>query len=199
MKPAYLKILICVVIATSIKYAQVSNQRNSNNYIDINLTPVAYQQIVSTIGVQTLTTTINNSVNIQQVGNYNQATINQMGNNGINQNIASIVQNNNYNQAQITQNGSGNDNSITQNGSGNQAEINVTGDYNKTQIVQDGNNNVASQNINSSATKYVIAQMGNNNSITRYDTGQSPKAYIISQVGNSMHLIISTTNLVKQK
>ena len=197
MKPAYLKILICVVIATSIKYAQVSNQPNNNNYIDINLTPTAYQQVVSSIGVQTLSTAINTSANIQQVGNFNQATINQMGNNGINQNIASIVQYNDYNQAQITQNGSGNDNSITQNGNGNQAEINVTGDYNKTQIVQTGNNNVASQDINTSATQYVITQMGNNNSIQRYDNIQSPKAYIISQIGNSMHLIISTTSFIK--
>jgi hypothetical protein len=197
MKPAYFNIIMIILIAAGVTYAQSAGQANSSNYMDLNLTPAAYQQVVSTIGVQTLSTAINNSANIQQVGNFNQATINQINSNGLNPNIASIVQNNDYNQAQITQNGNGNNNSIIQNGNGNQAEINVTGDNNNTQIIQTGDNNVASQNINTSATQYIISQMGNNNSIQRYDDIQSPKAYIISQVGNSMHLIISTTSIVK--
>jgi len=196
MRPVIFNIVFIILAMTGVLFAQ-NSQRRENDFLDIDLTPTEYQQVVSTIGVQTLSTAINTSANIQQVGNFNQATINQMGNNGINQNIASIVQYNDYNQAQIRQNGSGNDNSITQNGNGNQAEINVTGDYNKTQVVQTGNNNVASQDINTSATQYVITQMGNNNSIQRYDNIQSPKAYIISQIGNSMHLIISTTSFIK--
>ena len=197
MKPAYLNIIMIILISACVTYAQSTDQTNSNNYMDLNLTPAAYQQVVSTIGVQTLSTVINNSANIQQVGNFNQATINQINSNGLSQNIASIVQNNDYNQAQITQNGSGNNSSIAQNGNGNQAEINVTGDNNNTQIIQTGNYNIASENINTSATQYIISQIGDNNTIQRYDDIQSPKAYIVSQVGNSMHLIISTTSIVK--
>ena len=195
MKPKF-TVIFAVFIPVGLLYAQ-NNQLNKADFVDINLTPAAYQQVVSTFGAQTLSTASNNSANIQQVGNFNQATINQINSNGLSQNMATIAQYSDYNQAQIIQNGSGNDNSITQKGNGNQAEINVTGDNNNTYIVQSGNNNVASQKINTSATQYVITQMGNNNSIQRYDNIRSPKAYVISQVGNSMHLIISTTSLIK--
>ena len=197
MKPAYFNIIMIILLAAGITYSQSTDQTNSNNYIDLNLTPYAYQQVVSTVGIQTLATAINNSSNIQQVGSFNQATINQINSNGLSQNLASIVQYNDYNTAQITQNGNGNNSSIAQNGNGNQAEINVTGDNNNTQINQTGNYNLASENINTSATQYVISQIGDNNSIQRYDDIQSPKAYIVSQVGSNMHLIISTTSIVK--
>lgn len=197
MKPAYFKIVMIIMIAAGVPYAQSTGQANNNNNIDLNLTPAAFQQVTSTIGLQTLSTAINNSANIQQVGGFNQSTINQLNSSSSNLNIASIVQYSNYNQAQINQNGSGNNNSITQIGNENQAEVNVTGDNNNSLIFQAGNSNSASQTINTSSTHYIIAQIGKNNSIQRYDDVQSPKAYTILQIGNSMHLIISTTNIFK--
>jgi len=190
MKATYLIIVVIALSIVGVMQAQDISQSSSNNNLD-KLIPAGLQQIGGRVGNNVLLYTLNNFANIAQVGSSNNAYIKQTLVNGTNANLASIIQGNNGNSAGISQNGSGNINTITQLGSDNEANINIDGDNNTSNIVQIGNKNYALQDINASNKNYNVIQLGNNNSFQRYDTGQSPKAYIVSQNGNGLHLIIS--------
>ena len=67
----------------------------------------------------------------------------------------------------------------------------------RTNIVQMGNNNFSSENVTADSRNFIITQQGDNNTLLKYDTGQSPKALIISQKGNGMRLIIAGNGVLK--
>lgn len=194
MKAVYYKIIMVSVFITCIAYAQ---NANDISILNKDLAPGAFEQIMSSYGQKALLSVVTNQANIEQVGSFNQAAINQTFGSGLNPNVASILQNNNYNNASIMQNGNGNNSSITQNGNGNEAVISINGNNNNSSIIQNGNNNVSLQNITANSAYYIITQQGDNNTLLKYDSELSPKAYIISQQGNGMHLIISGGALIK--
>jgi len=196
MKSFQIKTIILALCIVGIMQAQDAAQSGSINNID-KLLPVGLQQLGGRFGSRALLSTINDLAFIKQLGNNNTTYITQSSGNGINPNLASIIQDNNNNNASITQKGNGNINTITQIGSNNDASININGDNNTSNIIQIGNKNYSLQDINASNKNYNIIQMGNNNSFQRYDNGQSPKAYIISQKGNGLKLIISNNNYKK--
>ena len=189
MKIAHLKIVVLVLFIVGVMQAQDISQ-SSNNNLD-KLVPGELQQIGGRLGSRALLSAINDLAFITQLGYNNAAYITQSSGNGITANFASILQGKSGNNAKITQKGDGNINTITQLGSYNEATINIDGDNNTSNILQIGNKNYALQDINASNKNYNVIQLGNNNSFQRYDTGQSPKAYIVSQNGNGLHLIIS--------
>ena len=81
---------------------------------------------------------LSNNVQIQQIGDYNNASINQtlMGTN-VSGNVAELIQNGNINTAVLTQTGSGNNHYIYQNGNSNMFEGSVTGNNNSSLIKYD--------------------------------------------------------------
>ncbi len=92
MKSTYY-IVILVLFSIVILHPQDVNSTNFNNFI-----PTTLKQIENNLGVKTLLSAITNQANIEQVGNYNNASITQ-NLNSTSSNFASIIQNNNSNTA----------------------------------------------------------------------------------------------------
>ena len=193
MKYINSKIIFLFFFIAGLTKAQSANQIYNTDIIK-DLFANTLEQITSQ---KALVSAISNQANIEQIGNYNSAVINQNFGARSNSNFASIIQNNINNAANITQTGNGNSNKISQDGNGNEAIENVNGNNNTTFIVQMGNNNFSSENVNADCRNFMITQQGDNNTLLKYDNGQSPKALIISQKGNGMHLIITGNSLLK--
>lgn len=127
---------------------------------------------------------------IQQVGNYNEANINQAGNSGILPNVAEINQQGYGNFASSSQNGNSNITEIGQYGSDNSADINVVGNYNLAGVLQVGNGNSVEQDLIGNGIAYGIFQFGNNNLVNQIQTEPTSIPIQIHQNGNGMRLTI---------
>ncbi len=133
---------------------------------------------------------LNNAAMIQQVGNYNEANINQAGNSGIFPNMAEINQQGVGNIASSSQNGNSNLTLIGQNGSNNSADINVVGNFNLAGVLQVGNGNAVQQDLIGDGISYGIIQFGNNNLVNQLQTQPTSIPIQIHQNGNGMRLTI---------
>jgi len=132
-----------------------------------------------------------NNAQIQQVGNNNNATINQTLN-GIKVpgNVAELIQNGDINIALLTQTGYGNNLILNQTGNGNEFEAIVTGNNNSSLIDQIGNDNYINQNLIGNDMALILSQFGNNNEIVQVENDLQSRQYQIIQNGNAMKLII---------
>jgi minor curlin subunit len=127
---------------------------------------------------------------MQQVGNYNEANIDQAGNSGIFPNVAEINQMGDNNFASSSQNGNSNLSVIGQYGSDNSASLNTIGNYNVAGALQFGNGNTVEQDLIGNGLNFLIFQTGNENFINQVQNQQSSIPMQIHQTGNGMRLII---------
>ncbi len=133
---------------------------------------------------------LNNAAMIQQVGNYNEAIINQSNNSGTLPNTAEINQMGDNNFASSGQNGNLNYSYIGQYGSDNSADINVVGNYNLAGVLQVGDGNTVEQSLIGDGLHYMIFQYGSDNFIREIQTEQSTIPMQIHQNGNGIRLTI---------
>ena len=134
---------------------------------------------------------LSNIVQIQQIGDYNNASVNQtlIGTN-IRGNIAELIQNGDINTVVLTQTGSGNNHYIYQNGNSNMFEGSVTGNNNSSLIDQIGSDNLVRQELSGNNMAYIISQIGNKNEIMQVENDPQSRQYQVLQNGNDMKLII---------
>jgi len=133
-----------------------------------------------------------NIAQIQQIGNNNNASINQaLTGISVSGNVAELIQSGELNSAVLTQNGSGNNHNVTQTGNSNMFEASVNGDNNSSTIEQLGNENIINQNLLGNNMAFVLSQVGNNNEINQTENDQQSRQYQITQTGNAMKLIIT--------
>ena len=134
---------------------------------------------------------LSNNVQIQQIGDYNNASVNQtLTGTGIRGNVAELIQNGNINTAVLTQTGSGNNHYIYQNGNSNMFEGSVTGNNNSSLINQIGSSNLVNQKLSGNDMTFILSQFGNNNEIVQVKNNQSAQKYEIIQNGNGLQLVI---------
>lgn len=138
---------------------------------------------------------LNNSAMIQQVGNFNEAIINQSNNNGFIPNIAEINQIGNNNFALSGQNGNSNFSYIGQYGSDNSVDIDIDGNYNIAGVLQVGDGNSVEQNLSGNGLHYLVFQYGSDNFIREIQTEQSAIPMEIHQNGNGIKLTIINGSL----
>ncbi len=134
---------------------------------------------------------LSNTAQIQQIGDYNNASINQtlMGTN-VSGNVAELIQNGDINIVVLNQTGGGNNHYIYQNGNSNMLETSVLGDNNSSLINQIGSSNLVNQKLSGNGMTFVLSQYGNNNEIVQVENNQSSQKYEIIQNGNGMQLVI---------
>lgn len=135
----------------------------------------------------------NNSADIIQIGNNNEAFIQQIRESEIKGNVSKITQYNEYNTASINQSGIGNQNIITQSGINNKTTTDVNGNFNSSVIIQDGNNNYVEQKLESDYKNYYFAQQGFNNLIVQQGSEVVSKPYLVFQKGSGMRLFITSS------
>jgi hypothetical protein len=133
---------------------------------------------------------LNNIAFIQQVGNFNEAIINQSENSGLLPNAAEVNQQGYNNIASSSQNGNSNLSVIGQYGSDNSASLNTIGNYNLAGALQFGNGNTVEQDLIGNGLNFLIFQTGNENFINQVQNQQSSIPMQIHQTGNGMRLII---------
>lgn len=132
-----------------------------------------------------------NAVFLTQVGNLNDAQIQQTGATLAAPNLVRTYQQGDRNLAQITQNGQQNRTDVLQEGQDNLALSNVQGSENHTLIVQNGAANVVVQNLkNSTNVQSQFVQNGNNNRVEQEVVGQTGRTFQVTQNGNGLNAII---------
>ncbi|MCJ7696313.1 MAG: hypothetical protein MUO40_12945 [Anaerolineaceae bacterium] len=131
-----------------------------------------------------------NKAQIQQMGNSNDASINQtLSGTNVPGNIAELIQHGSINDAVLTQTGYGNSHFINQSGKGNMFEASVIGDNNSSTVDQFGNDNMINQNLLGNDMAFILSQHGKSNKIIQIENDQIPRQYEIHQQGNAMSII----------
>ncbi|TGE28067.1 hypothetical protein [Hymenobacter metallicola] len=131
-----------------------------------------------------------NQAALLQLGNQNQASIDQRII-GVGQgNTASINQNGTSNLAAILQNGAGSRTIISQAGANNVASSEINGYNTESEILQKGNGNRVDQRLNVDDRRYSVEQMGNNNNLVQRESGSTAPGYEVTMKGNGIRIII---------
>lgn len=131
------------------------------------------------------------AVYLTQVGQSNDAQIEQTGATTAAPNLVRVYQQGDRQIVQATQNGQQNRTDVLQTGQDNLVLSNVQGAGNQTVIVQNGAANVVVQNMtNSTNVQSQFVQNGNNNRVEQEVVGQTGRTFQVTQNGNGLNAII---------
>lgn len=130
---------------------------------------------------------------IQQVGNGNELELFQQQD-GLEGNLARVLQSGNWNVAIITQTDQGNKLALIQKGSNNYYELFGTGAENELVNLQNGiDNRIVQQFLNSNQINSELVQVGNSNEITQILENIQGQNFTVRQIGDGMKVIIKQT------
>ncbi|WP_266204668.1 hypothetical protein [Pontibacter kalidii] len=124
-----------------------------------------------------------------QEGRANVSMVQQVQTNTV-ANQASVLQVGNYNNAVVQQNGTGIRATIGQYGNSNSYEGSLLGNNLSSNVVQQGDNNAVNQHIRGNSLEYSLIQLGNNNTINQLETTPASRPYQVVQEGNNMNITI---------
>ena len=178
-------VLLLILLSYQYVFCQQDKQKNEE---EIFLQQIESSPVIPPSANELI---ISNSAQIQQIGNYNNASITQtLTGLNIQGNIAELIQHGDINNAVLTQTGYGNYHSINQNGDGNTFAGIITGNNNSSIIEQAGNDNSINQNLLGNNMAFILSQYGNNNEIMQVENDQQSRQYQIIQTGNDMKILI---------
>lgn len=184
MKKLNISIVVILLFSSHFIFSQQNISKTEEAFL---------QQIESSAPSVPLQNGLNffNKAQLQQMGNSNNASINQtyIGVN-VPGNVNELIQNGDVNNAVLTQTGNGNYYLITQTGNGNLFDASVIGNNNSSTVDQFGNDNMINQNLLGNDMAFILSQQGNSNAITQVENDQQARQYQIFQQGNGMKLII---------
>ncbi|MFZ2323045.1 MAG: hypothetical protein WAV89_05035 [Ignavibacteriaceae bacterium] len=184
MKKLNIVVFILLITASQFIFGQQDNSKTEEAFL---------QQIESSAVYFPLQNGLDfsNMAQIQQMGNNNDASINQtLTGTNVPGNVAELIQNGNVNDALLIQTGNGNNHLIHQSGNKNTFEASVIGDNNSSIVDQFGNHNMINQNLVGNNMAFILGQNGNNNEINQIENDQVPRQYQIYQTGNAMSITI---------
>ncbi len=186
----YIIVIFCITVEISFSQS-INDQMLYSDLIENKLLNISGQ--IKNINLYNKNLEIaTNRADIIQLGNNNEAYIEQVKDNEVTGNTGAITQYFDNNQASINQSGKGNYNSVNQSGLGNKMIVAVEGNYNNSVLIQEGNNNFLAQKLDSDFTKYYFSQQGSNNLIIQQESEAVSKPYMIFQKGNGMRLMITS-------
>jgi len=140
-----------------------------------------------------------NIFSLSQQGNQNmvQALQNRQGQAG-DPNVMEVLQVGNTNDAQLNQRGTGLQVRLRQGGNANRYEGDLNGEDITSDVLQLGNRNNLEQQLSGNGMQYELIQRGNNNELIQLEEapGQAP-GYRIEQNGNGMRLYIEQGNIYR--
>lgn len=129
-----------------------------------------------------------NLVTLRQMGQQNQATINQISDVN-NPNMVLVNQNGNNNKSDIDQTGNHNVLNLNQKGNMNSFSGSYEGEYLINSIEQRGNQNLIEQHLQGSNMDFSIIQHGNGHEVIQTENG-SGIGYKVTQTGQAMKVSI---------
>lgn len=134
-----------------------------------------------------------NGAYIQQLGNENELQLFQQQE-GLEGNLARVLQSGQWNIAIITQTDQGNKLALIQKGSNNYYELTGTGAENELVNIQNGSDNrIVQQFLNSSQISSELVQVGNSNEIVQILENIQGQNFTVRQIGDGMKVIIKQT------
>ena len=182
---------ICLFIYASM-FAQTNSNVDVSNINHLNNNSVDQAAITEGEILNNYYSLPSKSASIKQLGEYNQAYIQQVKSTSSNDpSMSEIIQNGEFNTAGIVDNGMGNSLNVIQNGNNNTSESNIEGNKIKSVIEQNGNSNQLTQVLKGDGLNYLIQQNGKNLGLTQIENGENTKQYIVRQYGEGMKVIIN--------
>ncbi len=131
-----------------------------------------------------------NGAYIQQIGESNELELLQ-SQEGIEGNLARVLQSGDLNRALISQDGTGNQLALIQQGDLNSYELRNTGTGNRLVGIQQGDGNLILQQLIQSNQIYSeMVQIGNDNEIITIIEGLNNREFKIRQIGDGLKVII---------
>ncbi len=136
------------------------------------------------------TTKAGSETYLQQAGDNNYLRVLQQQE-GLEGNLARVLQSGNLNVAEILQSESGNKLALIQRGNSNFYELVNYGSDNELVNIQDGSNNrISEQLINSNQIRSELVQIGNNNEIIQVLENVNGQGFSIRQVGDGLKVTV---------